>query len=144
MKRVSAALIRALGATGFIAFDYIIEEATGEIYLLECNPRPIPVCHLGSRIGVDLCAALKAALSGADHAPADAIAGETITLFPQEWQRNPDGVATTGNYIDIPLDDPPLLRAMVDAFDGAALAPAAAEEPVAARSFRFRPSLAWR
>jgi hypothetical protein len=144
MQRISAAMIRALGATGFIAFDFMIDEVTGEIYLLECNPRPIPVCHLGSRIGVDLCAALKAALSGGNHLPAADVEGETITLFPQEWQRNPDGVVKTGNYIDIPLDDPRLLRAMVNSFDSAALATAPAEEPVANRSFGFRPSLAWR
>jgi len=144
MERMSKIMIRALGATGFVAFDFMIEDATGDIYLLECNPRPIPVCHLGSRIGVDLCAALKAELSGESHRVGEGVIGETITLFPQEWQRNPDGIAETANYIDIPLDDPELLRAMVDAFDDTALAPAPAEKPVAVRSFKSRPSLAWR
>jgi len=141
MERVSATLIHALGATGFIAFDFMIEDATGDIYLLECNPRPIPVCHLGSRIGVDLCAALRAALSNKGYISAADVEGETITLFPQEWQRNPDGVAKTDNYIDIPLDDPALLCAMVNAFDRTALAPVPVEERVAACSFGLLPSL---
>jgi hypothetical protein len=144
MARISEIMIRALGATGFVAFDFMIDDTTGDIYLLECNPRPIPVGHLGSRIGVDLCAALKAGLSGESHRTGDQVNGETITLFPQEWQRNPTGIAKTANYIDIPLDDPPLLRAMVDAFDGSALAPIPVEKTAAVRSFRFRPSLAWR
>jgi hypothetical protein len=144
MARMSEAMIRALGATGFIAFDFMVDDATGDIYLLECNPRPIPVCHLGSRIGVDLCVALKAELGGAGHAAGEQVMGETITLFPQEWQRNPHGIAKTTNYIDIPLDDPELLRAMVDAFNSATSAPAPAKKPFTARSFKFRPSLAWR
>jgi hypothetical protein len=144
MERMSKIMIGALGATGFIAFDFMIDDATGDIYLLECNPRPIPVCHLGARIGVDLCATLKAALSGASHTTGEQVIGEMITLFPQEWQRNPTGIARTANYIDIPLDDPPLLRAMVDAFDGSAVIPAPAEKSVAALSYKFRPSLAWR
>jgi carbamoyl-phosphate synthase large subunit len=144
MERMSEIMVRTLGATGFVAFDFMIDDATGDIYLLECNPRPIPVCHLGSRIGVDLCVALKAELAGESRTASEHIIGETITLFPQEWLRNPVGIARTGNYVDIPLDDPPLLRAMVDAFDGAALTPAPAEKPVASRSFKFRPSLAWR
>jgi hypothetical protein len=144
MERMSEIMIRALGATGFIAFDFMIDDVTGDIYLLECNPRPIPVCHLGSRIGIDLCAALRAELSGEEQVSVGEVIGETITLFPQEWQRNPDGIADTANYVDIPLDDPVLLRAMVDAFDGSALAPAPAKTPVAVRSFKSRPSLAWR
>jgi hypothetical protein len=144
MERMSEIMIRALGATGFVAFDFMVDGATGDIYLLECNPRPIPVCHLGSRIGVDLCAALKAELSSESRTVGEQVIGETITLFPQEWQRNPDGIAKTANYIDIPLDDPELLHVMVDAFAGAALAPIPAKKTLPARSFKFRPSLAWR
>jgi hypothetical protein len=114
MERASAAMIRAYGATGFIGFDFMIEQSTGDALLLECNPRPIPVCHLGSRIGVDLCAALAAELSGGTLVTAPSDEGEAITLFPNEWQRNPDGVAEIGNHIDIPFDDPELLHFMVN------------------------------
>jgi predicted ATP-grasp superfamily ATP-dependent carboligase len=116
MERASSIMIRALKATGFIAFDFMIDGLTRDIYLLECNPRPTPVCHLGARIGVDLCGALAVELSGQKYRPAAEIKEETITLFPQEWRRNPEGIAGTGNYIDIPLDDPNLLRAIVDSF----------------------------
>ena len=57
MELASAEMIAALGFTGFVGFDFMIDSQTGEHYLLECNPRPVPMCHLGKRIGVDLCAA---------------------------------------------------------------------------------------
>jgi carbamoyl-phosphate synthase large subunit len=146
MERVSAKMIGALCATGFIAFDFMIEESTGDIHLLECNPRPIPVCHLGSRIGVDLCVALAGALRAEVPLPPFQIDGETITLFPQEWQRNPDGIGKTGNHIDMPLDDPMLLRAMVDSYDAGAPEglPAGGISRSPVRWFRPRASLAWR
>jgi hypothetical protein len=40
MAAATATMIRALGATGFISFDFIVDEAGSE-HLLECNPRPI-------------------------------------------------------------------------------------------------------
>ena len=115
MRQASAAMIAALGATGFVSFDFMIESRTGHAYLIECNPRPIPVCHLGGRIGVDLCVALAAELRAEPPKPAGAIRAEDIRLFPQEWQREPADLADSDAYLDVPWDDPALLRAMVGA-----------------------------
>lgn len=114
MRMASEALIAALGATGFVGFDFMIESKTGHALLIECNPRPIPVCHLGSRIGVDLCAALSAGLRGEAQSPVAKNHSEEIRLFPQEWQRDPLGVANGDTYLDVPWDDPSLLRAMLN------------------------------
>jgi hypothetical protein len=102
-----------LGSTGFIGFDFMIESSTGHAYLLECNPRPIPSCHLGARVGVDLCDALAAALRGDDAPRAAACREEVIALFPQEWQRDPAALAAFGGFVDAPQDDPMLMRYMV-------------------------------
>jgi hypothetical protein len=115
MQRASAAMIAALGATGFVSFDFMIESGTGHAYLIECNPRPIPVCHLGARIGVDLCMALAAELRAEPQKPAAAMRAEDVRLFPQEWLREPAGLANSEVYLDVPWDDPALLRAMVGA-----------------------------
>lgn len=113
MERTARVMLAALGATGFVNFDFMIEAGTGAVLLLECNPRPIPISHLGGRVGVDLCAALMAGLTGA-AAPHAARAGAAeITLFPHEWQRDAAGLATTDGHIDLPLDDPGLLGFMV-------------------------------
>ncbi len=113
MAKASAAMIEALGATGFIGFDFMIETGTGAAYLLECNPRPIQVCHLGPRVGVDLCHALADGMRGDTASPGLAAGSETIALFPQEWQRDPESIGHSDMALDIPWDDPPLLRAMV-------------------------------
>jgi carbamoylphosphate synthase large subunit len=109
-------MIAALGASGFINFDYMIEEDTDEIYLLECNPRPGQVSHLGPRVDVDLCAALARELRGeAPNESAPENGGEVIHLFPQEWIREPRAVVGLGKNLDVPLDDPKLLNFMIAA-----------------------------
>lgn len=116
MEQAAATMIAGLGASGFIGFDFMIETGTGRAYLLECNPRPIQVGHLGARIGVDLCAALAAALHHRAGAAATASGHATVALFPQEWARNPAGGA---DGHDVPWDDPSLLAAMVMASQNA-------------------------
>ena len=112
MARASSALIAATGATGFIGFDFMIETATGNAFLLECNLRPVQVCHLGPRVGVDLCAALATAIQGAATPAPPAEREEIVALFPQEWRRDPAALADFPGFVDAPLDDPALLVRM--------------------------------
>ncbi len=115
MERAARVMIAALGATGFIGFDFMIEHATGDAYLLECNPRPIQIGHLGRRIGVDLAAALAAALAGDLPAEPQSASGEAdIALFPQSWLQDPESLAGNADA-DVPWDDPGLMRCMVAA-----------------------------
>ena len=114
MEEAARAMIGALGATGFIGFDFMIDDATGDVLLLECNPRPTPTSHLGSRIGIDLCAALAAALMGGTYRCAAAPKEDVIALFPNEWLRHPEGIWQAGQHVDIPYDDPKLLKLMVN------------------------------
>ena len=115
MEQAASRLIAAMGASGFLSFDFMIETATGRAYLIECNPRPAQVGHLGGRIGVDLCAALAQGLRGAAE-PSRQAAGEAIVaLFPQEWLRARETTAGFGTALDVPWDDTDLLRAIVAA-----------------------------
>jgi hypothetical protein len=134
MERISAEMIRGVAANGFISFDFMIEDRTGAVYLLECNPRPIPISHLGARIGVDLCAALAAALSGDVRSATRSAGAQVVVLFPQEWHRNPSGVASSSYYVDVPRDDPNLLRLM---FEYAPAAPRARRLTAAFQVLRF-------
>lgn len=113
MAEASARLAEAMGATGFISFDFMIEANTGKAYLLECNPRPIQIGHLGPRIGIDMCDALARAMRGEVAPRADAANQTTVAMFPQEWLRSPDTIAGLDAPLDVPWDDPELLRAMV-------------------------------
>ena len=114
ISEAAAKLIAAYGCSGFIGFDFMEEAATGRAFLLECNPRPIQVTHLGPRIGVDLCATLAAALRGEAPPPQAPTSEAEIALFPQEWLRDPASLAGASRFLDVPWEDPALLRAMVN------------------------------
>ncbi len=114
MANVSTKLVEHFGYSGFCGFDFMIEESTGNAYLLECNPRPIPICHLGHKIGLDLGVALHDGLKGISSAKVPEIAQEkVIALFPQEWKRDPSSPHITQNDHDVPWDDPALLTAIL-------------------------------
>ena len=113
MAEASARLAGAMGATGFISFDFMIEAKTGKAYLLECNPRPIQIGHLGPRIGINLCDALARAVRGEVALQSGAANEATVAMFPQEWLRSPTTIAGLDAPLDVPWDDPELMRAMV-------------------------------
>jgi len=124
MADAAATMIEALGATGFLSFDFMVEYGTAKAYLIECNPRPAQVGHLGQAIGVDLCQALAAALEGKIEPPRLIPSGErTVGLFPLAWLRDSVASEALGDALDRPKEDPTLLRFMVD--KGPALAASA-------------------
>ena len=47
-------LIETLNWTGFISFDYMQDDKTGEVFLIDCNPRLAPGVALGYFAGADL------------------------------------------------------------------------------------------
>ena len=114
MRAASERMVRALGATGFLSFDFMIASATGEAYLLECNPRPNQVGHLGAHVGIDLCAALAAAMRGRPLDGAQEVGRATVALFPHGSDGTPGSVVAPCND-DVPWDDPALLAAMMPA-----------------------------
>ena len=113
MARTASEMVAATGATGFMAFDFMIERDTGHAYLIECNPRPVPCSHLGSRIGVDLPQALIDAVRGDVRQRPPAAHSETVALFPQEWRRSPEALAAFDGFVDVPENDAALLARMM-------------------------------
>lgn len=59
-----ARIIKHLNWTGFISFDYMQDEATGQLYLIDCNPRIAPGVILGYFAGVDLMGAFVDLING--------------------------------------------------------------------------------
>lgn len=113
-QAIAAAMIKQFRFTGFASIDFIIEEKTDRAYLIEFNPRPVPVIHLGILGGVNLGAALFAGLSGQDWEPQTIIEKEQlVALFPQEWRRDPSSENLHKIYHDVPWDDPELIRAYI-------------------------------
>jgi predicted ATP-grasp superfamily ATP-dependent carboligase len=115
-RRFSGLLAAGLGISGFFGPEFIEHDQTGETYLIEINRRVTNGVQLGGFVGVDLCAALAAALSGRANAKrTDLPVGEEhlVAEFPQEWLRDPSSSYLESLRTDIPWDDPPLFRAML-------------------------------
>ena len=62
IEDICRAIVSRASISGFVGFDFILREGDDAPLLIECNPRPIQVCHLGYRVGADLSAALAAIL----------------------------------------------------------------------------------
>ena len=110
MAAAAAAFVAASGASGFHGWDFQLD-AHGEAVMIEHNPRPISITHLGGLIGSDLCAALAGLLGlPAGTAP---VAGRMrdVALFPDEWRRDARSPLLNGPFHDAPWDDPALLAA---------------------------------
>jgi hypothetical protein len=108
MRSAAATFVEATGYNGFLSLDFILRDEGPS--LIEINPRPTPVCHLGG-----LAEAFASALGASSCAPAGEIPSR-LAVFPQELRRNPMS-ADDGELVhDLPVDDPPLLRALCDAF----------------------------
>src|SRR5262249_16393991 len=63
MAAAAASLTAKLGCSGFISFDFILDER-GRSFLIEMNSRPIATTHLGERFGHDIGGAFVAQLGG--------------------------------------------------------------------------------
>jgi hypothetical protein len=107
-------MVRRLSLTGILGFDFMLEADPVNAHLIEINPRATQVGHLTLGPGHDLPAALYSALSGQPLRAAPKLTEKaTITLFPQEWMRDPESAFLASGYHDVPWEEPELLRACV-------------------------------
>ena len=109
-------LVAALGCSGFVSFDFVVDEDTGQASLIEMNPRPIAATGLGSLFGHDPCAALLSRLTGTTprkdvpRLPLDRL----VALFPREVERdagNLSRLTAATLHHDVPHDDPGVMAA---------------------------------
>jgi hypothetical protein len=114
MSAAGEKIARRLNLSGVHGLDFLLEEYTGNAYLIEINPRSTQVHHLTLGPGRDVPAALYSAVSGQAIRPAPKVTEEhTIALFPQEWLRDPASAFLQSAYHDVPWDKPELIRACV-------------------------------
>lgn len=110
MKSAAEKIASRLKLSGFHGLDFMIEAETGNAYLIEINPRTTQVGHLTLGPGRDLPAALYAAVTGQNVEPAPKISeNDTISLFPQEWKRDPSSPFLSSGYHDVPWSEPLLV-----------------------------------
>jgi hypothetical protein len=112
-RQMSGKMTAAMGASGFLAFDFMLCQSTGEMFLLECNPRPNQICHLGQKVGSDLCQALADGLHECAQAPSIPTGDAIVPLFPQTWFQDETSALTGVSSLDVPQNDPKLLEIML-------------------------------
>jgi predicted ATP-grasp superfamily ATP-dependent carboligase len=113
MRRASEKLIGAWGLTGLIGFDFVIDSA-GAAWLIECNPRPTPISHLGALVGEDICRALYCRIAGQSLPRLAQEDGLVVARFPTEQLRDPGSPHLTTGLHDVPWDDPGLLEKLLE------------------------------
>ncbi|HEY1791176.1 MAG TPA: hypothetical protein VGJ73_23720 [Verrucomicrobiae bacterium] len=112
MFEAAQKLVSHWSATGFIGFDFMIDDH-GVVYLLECNPRPTPLSYMGEHSGCDLCLCLRQYLTGGNIPVPSAPSHEFVAHFPNEWQRDNESQYLHEAYHDVPWDDPALFYKLV-------------------------------
>ena len=117
LQATTARMAAALGYSGFGSIDFQ-RSADGTFLLLEFNPRPTPVSHLGKHLGVDLAAAFVEQRALSIRTDRE---GYRIALFPQELCRDSSGAGLSGCWHDVPHDEPALLAALRDTLEPHAL-----------------------
>jgi hypothetical protein len=118
MEAAVLRLVEALGCSGIVSFDFMLDEEHGAAHLIEMNPRPIGTTHLGWLFGHDVAAALLSQLQGkpVPAAAANNQPDRLIALFPRELERDPfafDRLRWGMILHDVPHDDPTVVAAYV-------------------------------
>lgn len=114
MAASCAAFVAATGASGFHGWDFQLDEA-GKAWMIEHNPRPISISHLGHLLGSDMCRALAGVcgVAGGDQVQSAATTERLVALFPDEWQRDAYSPLLHEAFHDAPWDDQALLTALL-------------------------------
>jgi glutathione synthase/RimK-type ligase-like ATP-grasp enzyme len=109
MMRAAERIARRLKLTGFFGLDFMIEEGSGEIYLIEMNPRSTLLCHLQLGAGRDMIDPLFAKLSGRPMRETPAISqNDMIAYFPQACLAKSEFLPSS--FLDIPEGEPDLIE----------------------------------
>jgi hypothetical protein len=107
-------IVRALGLSGMIGFDFMIAAATGAAYLIEMNPRNTPICALRLGPGRDLAEALVARIAGRPVRERPArTERDVVVFFPDTWQDDPASHFLHSGFHDVPWEQPDLVRVLM-------------------------------
>jgi ATP-grasp domain-containing protein len=107
-------IVMALGLSGMIGFDFMIEAATGAAYLIEMNPRNTPICAIRLGSGRDLAEALVARIVGRrQRERSPCTEREIVAFFPDTWREDPASHFLHSEYHDVPWEQPELVRVLM-------------------------------
>jgi thioredoxin reductase len=105
-------IARRLGLSGFFGLDFMIEDRSNLLYLIEMNPRCTPLCHLQLGKGRDLIEALRGQLTGQPIREIPPMTEkDMIAYFPQAWTCESEFLQMS--YQDIPQGEPGLVQELL-------------------------------
>jgi hypothetical protein len=96
-----------LQLSGFHGLDYILEDGTGDAYLIELNPRCTQLGHLPVDTQGDLAGILCGAVTNGSLQAS--IGGKVVAFFPEALMSNPSCPYLRDAYVDTPLEEPRLV-----------------------------------
>jgi len=110
IRRAAERIAQRLQLSGFHGLDFVLEEETGNAYLIELNPRctqlgNLPIVNQGDLVGV-LCGAFPGSRTIRNRG---AIQEETIAFFPEALYAKPKCPHLNTSYVDVPWDEPRLV-----------------------------------
>lgn len=114
MVETARRIVKALGISGLVGFDFMIAAATGVAYLIEMNARNTPICAVRLGVNRDLAGALVARLAGtmARERPTRTDR-DIIVFFPDTWRVDPSSQFLSTGYHDVPWEQPDLVRYLI-------------------------------
>lgn len=103
-------IVRKLGFSGLCGFDFMIDAANGDSYLIEMNARATQTCSFPLGPQRDLISSFCTALSGQSFSDsAMQFTGDTIALFPMAWSGDTASDLFRSAFPDLPVDEPELV-----------------------------------
>jgi glycosyltransferase involved in cell wall biosynthesis/D-alanine-D-alanine ligase-like ATP-grasp enzyme len=120
MDDFASRIVSEVNYNGFGAIDFILEAKTDRPYVIEFNTRPTSMCHLGARLGANMCAALREFLEGDSYQNEPMLKDIMVALFPNEYHRDPqspylqmvESPDRRDCFHDVPWDEPELIKAL--------------------------------
>lgn len=111
MVRAAKLIAARLKISGFFGLDFMLEQSSGEPYLIEMNPRCTQLGHLAFPDQGDLAGALYERLSGRrGREPQSRIDGDLIAFYPQARAPVAPGDVGYGAFQDVPREEPALVE----------------------------------
>jgi len=114
MEEAAQKLASRFMLSGIHGLDYM-RDGNGRVQLIETNPRATQSSALALGPGHDLVAAMAGCIAPtAGGARPRVSENPVVALFPQEWRRDPRSIWLRTAHLDVPWDDPEVLKACLN------------------------------
>jgi hypothetical protein len=114
MQEAASRVVAALGLSGIVGFDFMIEASTGAAYMIEMNPRVTPIATVRMGTNRDLTDALLARVVGRTPSDRPAVTErDIIAFFPDTWRQDPASPFLQTGYHTVPWQQPELVRMLM-------------------------------